>query len=407
MYIKFYSWTKVVPSTLGHCFACGCCTWWSSNLKTSPKYLSLLSQSISHYLLKQHYSKAICKPTALDRSPISSRLSIVEAMTPQPQTPLTRKASTIRSHSPYSTGKGPIVNEGFVAARVRAIQGGFKQAKSPQPKKAWDRSVHSLKESPSFTNFNQLSTGQDLNIINSDRTKRSQLASPRKWQRSTSSLRSPYGGLPTGLQPSDRKVHSMWDLHTRYNGSPHGGRKRYRDYSNLRRISAGTETGTSEIISPQPLSPYKQLVNVSQQNTDDSGFWSETQADQERSLPVSNPRKSIAEALDKVVDVTEGQDEASTAWATEDEKPEYPFPATEPFNDQSMPGAQRSEGGGPFDRKAYSQYIARTLPSFNAALTTASGSNDTDDERPLRKMRGRRAAPENTMVDSSEPDQQN
>jgi len=338
-------------------------------------------------------------------------------MTPQPQTPLTSKASTIRSHSPYSTGKGPIVNEGFVAARVRAIQGGFNQAKTPQypdprndsalPKKPWDRSIHSLKESPSFRNFNQLSTAQDLNNIDSDRSRRSQLSNSRKWQRSTSSLRSPYSGLPSGLQPSsDRKAHSMWDLHTRYQGSPHGGKKRYRDYSNLRRISAGTETVESEIISPQPLSPYKQPVNVSQQNTDDSGFWSETQADQQHSLPVSNPRKSIAEALGKVVDVTERQDEASTAWATEDKKPEYPFPATEPFRDQSMPEVERSKGGLPLDHRAYSQYIARTLPSFNTALTTASGSNDINDERPLRRIRGRRAAPDNTMVDSSEPNQQ-
>lgn len=338
-------------------------------------------------------------------------------MTPQPQTPPTRQASTIRSHSPYSTGKGPIVNEGFVAARVRAIQGRFKQTKSPQYpeprndsallKERLDRSIHSLKESPSFRNFNQLSTAQDLDNIDSDRSKRSQLSSSRKWQRSTSSLRSPYNGIPSGLQPSsDRKVHSMWDLHTRYQGSPHGGRKRYRDYSNLRRISAGTETGTSEIISPQPLSPYKQPVNVSQQNTDDSGFWSETQADQEHSLLVSNPRKSIAEALGNAVDVTEGQDEASTAWATEEDKPEYPFPAIEPFNHQPTPEVQDSEGAGPFDRKAYSLYITRTLPSFNTALTTASGSKDINDERPLRSMRGRRAAPDNTMVDSSEPDQQ-
>jgi len=338
-------------------------------------------------------------------------------MTPPPQTPLTREASTIRSHSPYSTGKGPIVNEGFVAARVRAIQGGFNQAKTSQnpelrndsalSKNTWDRNIHSLKESPSFRNFNQLSTVQNLNNVDSNRSKRSQLSGFKKWQRSTSSLRSPYSGLPSGFQPSsDRKAHSMWDLHTRYQGSPHGGRKRYRDYSNLRRISAGTETVESEIISPQPLSPYKQPVNVSQQNTDDSGFWSETQADQQHSLPVSNPRKSIAEALGKVVDVTEGQDEASTAWATEDEKPEYPFPATEPFDDQSTSEVQHSEGGGPFDRKAYSQYIARTLPSFNTALTTASGSNDINDERPIRRMRGRRAAPDNTMEDSSEPDQE-
>ena len=328
-------------------------------------------------------------------------------MTSQPQTPLARKASTIRSHSPYSEGKGPIVNRGFVEARVRAIEGEFRKAKALQhpesengssaAKKPWDRSVRSLKQSASFKDLDQQRNVQASNSLDSNRSKESQHLSYGKWQRSTSSLRSPSSILPTGLQSSSgRRIHSMWDLHTHYSGSPHGGRKRYRDYSNLRRISAGSETSTSEIISPQPLSPYKQPVNTSQHTTDDSGFWSETQAEQQHPVSISVPRKSIAEELGEMLDVSDEPNEASMAWATEDEESKYPFPVTEPLKLESSTEARRSEEGLPFDHEAYSQYVARSLPGFSQPLTR-SGSNDIDDGLRLKRMRGRRAVPDNTV----------
>ena len=48
------------------------------------------------------------------------------------QTPKTPR-SIVRNHSPYSESAGPIVQEGFVAARVRALQGFSDKTRSPYP----------------------------------------------------------------------------------------------------------------------------------------------------------------------------------------------------------------------------------------------------------------------------------
>lgn len=327
-------------------------------------------------------------------------------MTPQPQTPLASKPLSIRSHSPYSTGKGPIVNQGFVEARVRAIEGGFRQPKDPSqyPEPQNDgsatrklfRGIRSLKESPSFQRFSKHSRADTSNNLDNEVSRDGQLSNRRKWQHSTSSLGSPINILPTGLRASkDRKIHSVWDLNAHYRGSPHGGRKRYRDYSNLRKVSDGSETVASEIVSPQPLSPFKQPVHLNHHITYDSGVWSEPHAKQPNVAPPS-PRKSIAEELGNIIDVSAGQDEASAAWATEDESSEYLFHEKESPKGQSTSEAQRSDGGVPFDRNAHSQYIARSLPGLKQSRT-ATDSNDADDELQLRKVRSRCAIPDNTM----------
>ena len=337
-------------------------------------------------------------------------------MADQPQTPLARKTSTIRSHSPYSPEKGPIVNHGFVKSRVQAIEKGFPQANVPPQyprstddsltsKHTQDNGVRAMKESPSFQRFTKQSKAEASTSHDSDLSRDAQPCN-RRWEHSTSGVGSPIVSLPTGLQASSkRRIQSMWDLHTRYSGSPHGGRKKYRDYSNLRRISDGTETARPDIISPQPLSPYKQPISISQRTTEDDELGTARKDEQQHDIPPSVRRKSIAEELGNMVDVSEGQNEASVAWASENKNPEYPFPATIPVKDHSMSEAQRSDGGVSFDRKAYSQYVARSLPGLQQRRT-ASDSNDADDELRIKKVRSRHAAPENTMESVPESDEQ-
>lgn len=93
---------------------------------------------------------------------------MTKAQTPKTkeQTPKTPR-SIVRNHSPYSESTGPIVQEGFVAARVRALQGFSAQtqnvARSHAPLTSCPLHVYKLRSSPrlSFT-VNPVLTGTDM-----------------------------------------------------------------------------------------------------------------------------------------------------------------------------------------------------------------------------------------------------
>ncbi|KAL8823709.1 MAG: hypothetical protein Q9191_005615 [Dirinaria sp. TL-2023a] len=330
-------------------------------------------------------------------------------MTPHRSASTSRKPSIIRKHSPYGTGEGPIVEQGFVQARVRAIEGKFTQTNVSKSsrfphvsrrKPSLEKRSRAAPSRRSHEEADHRSTAPKTPSLDNERVKPKQPVNYKKWQRNISSQQSHSSTMAEPIQsPIDRRSHSMLELHAQYSGSPHGGRKRYRDYSNLRRISAG-----SEIKSPQPLSPARQPVNINQRPIDDSAFWSETQPEHTSLLPVVVHRKSIAEGLDENLDVSQGQDEASTAWATEDEGRSYPFPAPKQSKRRSMSEEQPPTAGALSSQTEYSRYAARFLPNLDHSRMSSDAS-PIDDELRLKRTRSRRQVPHNTLESTSDAQQ--
>lgn len=306
--------------------------------------------------------------------------------------------------------EGPIVKQGFVGARVRAIEDAFKTATVPSFsrtsssswRKPWKHILHSDSKPPSIESLHQQSEVSAKPRTGNSPSKAGQDAFRKKWHQFSSSQHSPISMMTDQARDSvERRSHSMLDLHTSYSGSPHGGRKKYRDYSNLRRISAG-----SEIASPQPLSPSKQPVEATQRNTDESGFWSESQPEYIVQLPAGPPRKSIAEGLDENLDVSQGQDEASTAWATEVEPPSYSYLARKQSKRRSQFEEQSSPTSAPLRKQEYAHYVARSLPGLDKS-SIATDTSAIDNELRLKRTRShRRQVPDNTMESTAESGEQ-
>ena len=195
--------------------------------------------------------------------------------TPQQHTSATRTrdSTPIRTHSPYSEAEGPIVDRGYVEARVRAIEGAYKQLWAPPSSERreihhlpqWKLQGSQLRAASEISKSYRQDNDPFSDIVNHRPADHVQdyvrgPPQPRKSLQHLSSMARP----SRDIYHPDRKSQSLANIRARYETSPLQG-KTGRRISNIGRTSS-VESG---ILSPLPH-------------------------------PVSRTSKSIAEGLDEV-----------------------------------------------------------------------------------------------------------
>ena len=307
--------------------------------------------------------------------------------TPHRQVSAARDVTPIRTHSPYSEAEGPIVDRGYVEARVRAIEGSFKQLWAPQSSES--REVHHLPEwrlkGTQLCTTSVASRMRRSNLQTDDPFMDNPPVSPNAYDRSIDhrppKSRKSLQHLSNTVSPSsddlrpDRKSYSLANLRARYEASPLQGRTGRR-LSNVERPSSLNY----EILSPQPISPLKLPVAIEGDGEDGGDCWDTAhptalspicEAQQSDSLPV--PKRSIARGLSEVVncDTEPERTEPSTAWGSESQILEYPTPLRSSSDDE--PAAEAHPWS-----------------------TTANGPSEVEDGTRLKRTRPMRRVPDNT-----------
>lgn len=307
--------------------------------------------------------------------------------TPHRQVSAARDSTPIRTHSPYSEAEGPIVDRGYVEARVRAIEGSFKQLWAPQSSES--REIHHLPEwrlkgtqlrAASVASRRRRSSLQtddpfsDSPIPPNGHVRSIDHRSPK----STKSLQH----LSTTVGPShdnvhrDRKSYSLANLRAQYEASPLQG-KTGRRLSRVESLSSFDHG----ILSPQPISPLKLPIAIEGDSDDQGDLWDKAhptalspicEAQQPDSLLI--PKRSIARGLSEVVDndTVPERTEPSTAWGSESQILEYPTPVRSSSDDDP------TEEAHPWS-------------------TTANGPSEVEDGTRLKRMLPMRKVPDNTM----------
>lgn len=273
-------------------------------------------------------------------------------MTPQQrQASAARDSTPIRTHSPYSEAEGPIVDRGYVEARVRAIEGDFKQLWVPSTSEP--RDIHPLPEwrlkgpqlrAPSMTKLTTRSYGQ-LNDSFSDvfdhfparRIQDLDYGSPR--QRKSLQHLSSAETRSYDYGYNDRKSQSLANIRARYEDSPLQGRAAHRRSSSIVQRSSLDP----EILCPQPISPLRLGMAVEDDSQDDVEFWNAVHPRALTSIPEAQqpeamgiPSKSIAERMSDLIgeDPEPGCTEPSTAWGSESQILEHPSRSRQPSEEE-------------------------------------------------------------------------
>ena len=309
-----------------------------------------------------------------------------EMKTPKSQSSAARDATPIRTHSPYSEAKGPIVDRGYVEARVRAIEGAYKQLWAPPtseprevyPLPEWKFKASELRAAsgtPTMSQYRYLSTDPFLDSYNqAAQGQKKGLARGAPQPRKSLQHLPHMTRLNHDLHAGDRKSQSLADLRSRYDASPLQGKRR-RKLSNI-----GTTTSTEPgILSPQPVSPSRLPVPHKTVDLDESSDQGPVhraalglEQGSQRLGSMSIPQKSIAEGLGEMVsdnpNIEHYTIDRSTAWESEDYM-EYPTPLPSP-----------SEG--------------------HPWSTVANKPSESDQSLHLRRMRPLHKVPENTMESS-------
>ena len=309
-------------------------------------------------------------------SPQQHRISAVRDLTP------------IRNHSPYSEAEGPIVDQGYVEARVRAIEGDYKQLWVPSSSEP--RDVHRLPEwrlkgsqlrVPSGTRMVHGSPGYMddpfSDILDCNTAKRMQSfdhGSPR--QRHSLQHLSSMEIRDRDNPCKDRKSQSLANLRARYETSPLQSKAR----TQSRSLAHGVPFQT-EILSPQPISPSRFRMAVEDEYQEDAGFWNTVHPRALTSIPetqqseaFTKPNKSITERMGNLIG-EEAEPEStgpSTAWSSQSPILEYP-------SRSHMPSENEPE--------------VEAYPSSTAAIATEESANSLN----LKKLRPSHKVPGNTV----------
>ena len=274
-------------------------------------------------------------------------------MTPQQRrTSAARDSTPIRTHSPYSEAEGPIVDRGYVEARVRAIEGDFKQLWVPSSSES--HNIHPLPEwrlkgpqlrAPSMTKLTTRSYGQ-LNDPFSDvldhfparRVQDLDYGSPRQRKSLQHISSAEARGYDNGY--NDRKSQSLANIRARYEDSPLQGRAAHRRSSSIAQRSS-LDQG---ILCPQPISPLRLGMPVEDDYQDDVEFWNTVHPLALTSIPEAQqpeamgiPSKSIAERMSELIgeDSEPGSIEPSTAWGSESQISKYPSRSRQPSEERA------------------------------------------------------------------------
>ena len=273
-------------------------------------------------------------------------------------------------------------------ARVRAIEGSFKQLWAPSSSEP--REVHHLPEWRLKGTQLRAASAASRRRISSPQTGDPFLDSPpipptgnvrsidHKSPKSTKSLQclsKTVSQSHDNLRP-DRKSYSLANLRARYEASPLQGRTRRR-LSNVER-SSFHDYG---ILSPQPISPMKLPIAIEGDSEDEGDCWDTAHPialspirEAQQLDPVPGPKRSSARGFSEAVNCNTEPEitEPSTAWGSETQILEYPTPLRSSFDDDPA---------------------VETHPWS----TTANGPSEVEDGARLKRMRPMRKVPDNTM----------
>lgn len=310
-------------------------------------------------------------------------------MTPQQhRISAVRNLTPIRNHSPYSEAEGPIIDQGYVEARVRAIEGDFKQLWLPSSSDL--RDVHRLPEwrlkgsqlrAPPGTRMVPRSPSHIddpfsdvLNCNPAERMQSSDHGSPRQRH----SLQHPSSmEIRSRDNPSkDRKSQSLANLRARYEASPLQSKTRPKSSSLVHSIPFKLE-----VLSPQPISPSRLSMAAEDEYQEDAGFWNTVHPRVLASIPetqqpeaFTKSNKSIAERMSDLI-IEEAEPEStgpSTAWGSQSPILEYPSRSYMPSENEPA---------------------AEAHPSSTAAIATEGSVNSLN----LKRMRPSHKVPDNTV----------
>ena len=305
-------------------------------------------------------------------------------MSPQQhRTPAARDLTPIRNHSPYSEAEGPIIDQGYVEARVRAIEGDFKQLWAPSSSEP--RNVHRLPDwrlkssqlhAPPETRMAHGSPSHDpfSDVFDCNPAKRMQSSdhgSPRQrhslQQLSSMEIRS------RDNPSKDRKSQSLANLRARYETSPLQSKARPKSSS----LTHGVPFQL-EVLSPQPISPSRFGMAAGDEYQEDAGFWNTVHPRALTSIPetqqpeaFSKSNKSIAERMSDLLG--------------EEAEPELTGPSTV-WDSQSHVLECPSRSHMPSE----SEPAVEAHPSSTAAIATEESVSSLNIERvrPSHKLRG-------------------
>ena len=261
-------------------------------------------------------------------------------MSPQRRISAARDLTPIRNHSPYSEAEGPIIDQGYVEARVRAIEGDFKQLWVPSSSEPLD--VHRLPEwrlkgpqlraAPRIQMVpGSLSQIDDpfSDVFDYSPAKRMQFTNHGSPQQRHSLQHLSSMEIRSRDNPcKDRKSQSLANLRARYETSPLQSKARPKSRSVVFGIPF-----KSEVLSPQPISPSRFAMPAEDEYQEDVGFWNTVHPRALTSIPevqqpeaFTKPNKSIAERMsDLIGEEAEPQStEPSTAWGSQSPVLEYP-----------------------------------------------------------------------------------
>ena len=322
-------------------------------------------------------------------------------MTPQLRRTLGARDSTpIRNHSPYSEVEGPIIDEGYVEARVRAIEGGFKHLWTPSSSEL--RDVHRLPEwmlkgsqlrappgtpmvrgSPSYID-DPFSDAFDCNPVK--RMQSSDHSSPRQ-RHSLQHLSSME--IRSGDNPyKDRKSQSLANLRARYEISPLQSKARPKSSS-----LAHSVPFKLEVLSPQPISSSKFGMATDDEYQEDASFWNTVHPRALTSIPetqqpeaFAKPNKSIAERMSDLIG-EEAEPEStgpSTAWGSQSPILEYPSRSHMPSeNEPAVEAHPSSTAAIATEKSVNSLNLKRVRPSHkvpNNAIESIGGIGHSDSQ---------------------------
>ena len=261
-------------------------------------------------------------------------------MTPQQRRiPGARDPTPIRNHSPYSEAEGPIIDEGYVEARVRAIEGGFKHLWVPLSSEP--RDVHRLPEWRLKGSQLRTSAGTRMvpgssshvddpfsDVFDGNPVERMQSfdqSSPRQ-RHSLQQLSGMEIRSGDNLY-KDRKSQSLANLRARYEISPLQSKARQKSSSLAHSIPSKLE-----VLSPQPISPSRFGMATDDEYQEDASFWNTVHPRALTSIPetqqpeaFTKPNKSIAERMSDLIDEQAEPESTgpSTAWRSQSPILEY------------------------------------------------------------------------------------
>lgn len=313
--------------------------------------------------------------------------------TPQKrQTSAARDSTPIRTHSPYSEAEGPIVDRGYVEARVRAIEGDYKQLLVPHSLEA--REIHHLPEwrlkgpqlrAPQRPNMASRSYGRTDDPFSdvsthgiAKRIHDFDYGSPRQ-RKSFQQL--PSIGSGSNASPiRDRKSQSLANLRARYGDSSMQNKEGQTTRSIGQR--SPLEPG---ILSPQPLSPSKLFMAAEDDYQDNPDIWNEVHPKALTSIPEASqsdpmgiPNKSIAERMSDLISdcpVLEPPG-PSTDWGSENNILGHPFRLRNPLEEETALEAHRwSSAAHETDESANSLQLRRVRPSHKVSDNTVGSSS--------------------------------